>query len=608
MKYLRPILSFILFISFVQHSISQVVAYPLPACYQKSAQFSVAVNSTEIPVTAYTDIYEYASYSFCGQTTVTITASETIKSFRISPLSLGINATVIDNKLTFTLDQSHYLIVKINSLKDLVIAADDLEKDIPSSSGNGVFNVLQSPYNADNTGTQVTTAIQKAIDNANSQGGGIVYLPAGVYLTGNIMLKSNVSIYLAGGAVIRGTGNMKDYITHFRKSSLDMNGTWFIYTATNANNMKIYGRGTIDGNGLFMRQNSSFLNNLLVLLQCSNFTIDGIVFRDSGSWGLTITRSNDVVIKNTKHFNENNVAYEDDAIDIQESQNVFVQHTIAVSEDDTYSTKTWNTSTDIASKWPGSPEILKNVVFDDCLAWSRCATFKIGFGVFMDQSDITFKNSTSYRSMKAIAVDHNYGGHTAQNITFENIDIEGFWPRKGNSSKWLDFNVLTGGTVKNIYVENINVRDVGNSSSVISATSTSTLDDVFFENIIMHGSNEYAQTLEEMNVVANEYATNISIINNPTDINENILSFQTIHVFPSVFTNQVNFEINLLKEDKVTISILNLFGQTISTNSGIMFSGLNSKKINLGTSLPSGLYLSKIVIGTKQSNFKLIKK
>lgn len=49
-----------------------------------------------------------------------------------------------------------------------------------------------------------TTAIQNAINAANAAGGGIVYVPAGVYKCGNLVLKSNVSVYLEGGSVIRG--------------------------------------------------------------------------------------------------------------------------------------------------------------------------------------------------------------------------------------------------------------------------------------------------------------------------------------------------------------------------------------------------------------------
>ena len=55
------------------------------------------------------------------------------------------------------------------------------EKSIPSPSGK-IFDVTTAPYSADKTGAQdATTAIQKAIDDAQTNNGGVVYLPAGTY-------------------------------------------------------------------------------------------------------------------------------------------------------------------------------------------------------------------------------------------------------------------------------------------------------------------------------------------------------------------------------------------------------------------------------------------
>src|SRR4051794_9095063 len=47
-----------------------------------------------------------------------------------------------------------------------------------------------------------TAAIQKAIDAAEKDGGGIVVTPAGTYRSGTIHLKSNVTLQLTSGAVI----------------------------------------------------------------------------------------------------------------------------------------------------------------------------------------------------------------------------------------------------------------------------------------------------------------------------------------------------------------------------------------------------------------------
>ena len=63
------------------------------------------------------------------------------------------------------------------------------------------FSILQ--YGADPTGVKLSTdAIQQAIDAASSAGGGTVMIPAGVYVTGPIVLKSNVCLYADFGALV----------------------------------------------------------------------------------------------------------------------------------------------------------------------------------------------------------------------------------------------------------------------------------------------------------------------------------------------------------------------------------------------------------------------
>lgn len=491
----------------------RVEAYPLASCYQRGEQHALSVGPTDVPVQAFTPVYDFARFSFSGRQKITVTVNEEIEHFTISPLALGIKAEVEGNKLTFDLAQSRYLIVKINDLKELAIAADELETDVPESHGAGIYNILSAPYKADANGAEPSTAaIQTAIDDANRNGGGIVYIPSGLYYCGNLILRSNVHVYMEGGAVIRGTGNPKDYATHYRKQSLGMDGTWFIYTEDNSSNIKIYGRGVIDGNGTQMRRQHRYLNNLLFPMQCSGFTVDGITFVDSSLWGVVPTRCDHVALLNTKHFNENDQNHEDDAIDIQECQHVLVKHSFAIAEDDTYSTKTWSQQTDIAGGWYGKPEVLDDVVFDDCFGWSRCATFKLGFGVVQDQTNLSFINSFSYKSMRAIAVNHRWGEGVARNILFDNIDIEGFWPRHNNESRWLEINLRSPERMEHITLRNIRVRDAGSTPSLIKGFDEKhPVRNVTLENIYMHNQAVPAGSLQDMQVTDVKHAAGLIV-------------------------------------------------------------------------------------------------
>ena len=57
-----------------------------------------------------------------------------------------------------------------------------------------------------------TGAIRKAIEAASEAGGGMVYIPAGHFLTGPIHLKSNITLYVEGGAHVKFSTDFDDYL------------------------------------------------------------------------------------------------------------------------------------------------------------------------------------------------------------------------------------------------------------------------------------------------------------------------------------------------------------------------------------------------------------
>ena len=82
---------------------------------------------------------------------------------------------------------------------------------IDASSQIGIINIHEA--GADHTGKKVCTQIiEEAITNLSKQGGGEVYFPAGQYLTGPIELKSNITLNVGAGAVLKFTDNFDDYL------------------------------------------------------------------------------------------------------------------------------------------------------------------------------------------------------------------------------------------------------------------------------------------------------------------------------------------------------------------------------------------------------------
>jgi hypothetical protein len=509
--FLAPLLTGMLFLRVLAGAPPDI--YPLGADDQASETFTLRANALPVPVLAHTARYDYAYFSADGAVTLTLTVHEPVRTWQISPRALAIPAKVDGPQVTFTLPRAMYVIVKINDLKEIAIAVDPREHDAPLPAGHGIYNVSAAPYAADSTGRVLVTArLQRAIDDAHAAGGGIVYLPNGTFLSASLMLRSHVALYLAGGAVLRSSGEPGRFTDCYRKHSLNMNGTWFLSTEPGSEDIRIFGRGTIDGNARELRGKNHYLNNLVVPLQTSHFSIEGVVLRDSGLWGLIPTRSDHVVIRDTKHFNEADQFFEDDAVDIIECQDVLVSRTFAISEDDAYSTKTWAKDTDIAANWPGEPEELRDVVFENCLAWSRCAAFKVGFGNFQPQRRILFRNSTAYRCMRAVALNHSWGTAPTENVTFESIVGEGFQPRERDREKcrWLDINTGAEGAVVNTVLRHITMTQAGYEPSRIEGFSaTAKIDGLRIEDVIIEG--KLAASLADLRVgITNEFVTGVS--------------------------------------------------------------------------------------------------
>lgn len=117
------------------------------------------------------------------------------------------------------------------------------------------YNILSCGAVADGR-TNCATAIQNAVDTASAAGGGRVIIPAGQYLSGSVLLKDNVELYLESGAVLIGSLNPVD-IKLFPQGGNGVNPDdtadgWqsgFFLGASHAKNVTISGMGTIYGQG-----------------------------------------------------------------------------------------------------------------------------------------------------------------------------------------------------------------------------------------------------------------------------------------------------------------------------------------------------------------------
>jgi polygalacturonase len=174
---------------------------------------------------------------------------------------------------------------------------------------DGVYNVKQ--YGAAADGIKLDSrAINKAIDAAAKAGGGRVYVPAGVYLSGSIHLKSNISLYLEQGATIVATGEEAhgEYDpeeTPANNTYQDSGHSYFhnsLIWGENLHDVSILGPGTIWGKGLLKdyKKGTKLGNKAIALFKCRNVIIKDISILSGGWFAILATGTDNLTISNVK--------------------------------------------------------------------------------------------------------------------------------------------------------------------------------------------------------------------------------------------------------------------------------------------------------------------
>jgi len=115
--------------------------------------------------------------------------------------------------------------------------------------------VVLTDFGADPTGQQLCTdAFAKAINMLSGMGGGQLLVPKGVWLTGPIVLKSNIDLHLECGAIIQFAADETLYpLVKTSFEGLDTRRCQSPISAVGQENIAITGQGTIDGNGQYWR-------------------------------------------------------------------------------------------------------------------------------------------------------------------------------------------------------------------------------------------------------------------------------------------------------------------------------------------------------------------
>ncbi len=509
-----------------------VAIYPLPSCYSQSDVFSIKVDGKDVPVVVYMNNekpeYHFAHFSFEGKVSIEVTAAEEVAEYKIRPLSYGIEGKAEGRRLTFELNRSRYLLLKINKLENLVIIADPAEQDVPAAKGEKIHNVLEERYGADGSGRAIATeAIQRAIDDAHAAGGGTVYVPAGVYKSGSLMMKGNVDLYMEGGAVLRGTGVAADFVQDNPGSKQSAVSTLVRFTPGDSK-MTVRGRGTLDANGEKMYDDDGGKDPTALRLcilrpdKNSGVRMEGLIVSHGRTWTVVPQQSDNIVIENLKvlnsEFRSNN-----DGIDINSCQDVLVRHCFTYTNDDSMCAKPCSVG-NFQGVIDGPDEEIRNVVFDDVVAYTRCSGAKVGLQGHTRASNVWFKNIEVLQGSRAVVVHHQQGGATMEDIHFVNINVEELRYRVYKPYPiQIEIFPKSTGNIRNVVVENVTFAKFGQGkgadgydgedSRILGRAEGSTVEGVTFRNLRIAG--KLIMNTEEGRMNQNEFASGVTFEGSP---------------------------------------------------------------------------------------------
>ncbi|WP_339315940.1 hypothetical protein [Paenibacillus sp. FSL R10-2734] len=426
---------------------------------------------------------------------------------------MGITETVSGNQLNFSIDSNaekpSYLVIQINNLEKLVVLADPLESDAPSSSGTDVYNITSPPYCADNTWTSdVTGIIQQAIDDASAAGGGVVYVPAGVYKVKDILyIKSNVTLYLQGGAVIKSNPDRTLYeYTTSREGKIFIDPMIRIDHAPNA---KILGRGVLDASGIEImdkdRASSTYLGyrrNVIVGNYSNHVTIEGILIKDSTTWTINGIQGGDGFrvrhVKIINHKNADQYKIMNDGIDICGTRNAIAEKNFVMTVDDALCAK--STITDFS---------MYNVRFKNNIVFSSCAGLKAGLQSLSPMYDVWFEDNDVVQARRGIVAEATSGTQQMNDIHFVNTRVESFVFTSMGKSIPVEIDAQTA-PISNVYIDGALFEKLAfNPIHIYGSSNTNAVKNVTFNDLNMCG--DVITNVLEARIIEGNYAADVSV-------------------------------------------------------------------------------------------------
>ena len=446
-----------MFLVSCKYSKSDVIVYQAPEGEVLSTKFKVSVNGNNVPVynarictediqgrhaagivaqadTSY-DITGFASFDLKkGPAKVTVSVEEHIYTAKILPTSFGIKSTIRDNTISFEVTKPQHITIEINGdhIRSLHLFVNPEETDIPD------------PNDPD-----------------------VIYFGPGIHeITSVSVIGDNKTVYIAGGAVVRGILSEAER-TGRRPASFVLRGK----------NITFRGRGIFDM-GMVPRA----LGRQTMSVTADGFKLEGVVLCNSSTWTVSLRDCNNVHIDNMKLFGHR---ANSDGIDINSSLDVLIENCFLRTWDDLIVVKTLR----------GSNQDAGRIHVRNCVLYNEIAhALSIGAELTRDVEDVLFEDCDiigDHGREWTLRIYHTDAA-LIKNVRFENIRIE---ESVRFASLWINTAVWTTDTIRgrieDVVFRNITVNNSGyplhKEFEFLGYDADHAIRNVLIENVVING-------------------------------------------------------------------------------------------------------------------------
>ena len=322
----------------------------------------------------------------------------------------------------------------------------------------------------------------------------VYYIGPGEWVMDAIVLKDNETLYLSGGAVLHA-----------------------IVSVANAQNVRICGRGMIDGSDYpAWNQPGSYARVPINLDHSKQISVEGIIVANSNCWNVNSYSCRDVTMNNVKVISGRQNG---DGFTFQSC----INHTVT----DCFA-RTWDDSL-VIKNYSGSS---KGITFRNCQIWTDLAqSMEIGYetdkGLTLDPeiSEILFENITVlYNFHKPVISIHNSDDAFVHDITYRNILVEHAYMQgdNGNNKELIEMTLQNSswstvrdefGNIDNVLIDGLTVLNTVDGKIPRSRFSGQDeehrITNVTLQNVTILGTPMTSP--EDMKISMNDFCDGISV-------------------------------------------------------------------------------------------------